>query len=323
MPVGRAGSSTLPLLLIAAALGAQPAVTSEAVHIPGPAGRIGGTLTLPAKTARPIPAVVTLTGSGAHFRDGNRTPADRYRPFAEIANRLAVCGVATLRLDDRGVGESDGNASAATAEDTAADARAGLAYLRGRDDIDAARVGLIGHSYGAEIAPIVAAADPSIGAVVLLGGPAKNFRETMRYQWRYTIEHDSTIAPEDRAAALARAMRQQELNVAASTEAWRRSIQDLDPLIAARQLRMPVLILQGLTDRAVSPEDANSLNRAIRESGNTHVDMHLFPGINHHFQLDAVGATNAYDRLPSQALAPVVLDAMCEWFRKTWKIETP
>ena len=179
---------------------------------------------------------------------------------------------------------------------------------------------MVGLSFGGWIGYLITAL---IGAVVLLGGPAKNFRETMRYQWRYTIEHDSTIAPEDRAAALARAMRQQELNVAASTEAWRRSIQDLDPLIAARQLRMPVLILQGLTDRAVSPEDANSLNRAIRESGNTHVDMHLFPGINHHFQLDAVGATNAYDRLPSQALAPVVLDAMCEWFRKTWKIETP
>jgi fermentation-respiration switch protein FrsA (DUF1100 family) len=140
----------------------------------------------------------------------------------------------------------------------------------------------------------------------------------MRYQWRYRIEHDPSIAPESREAALARAMQQQAINVAASTEEWRRSVQDLDPLVAARQVRMPVLILHGLTDRAVDPEDARLLERAIRESGNTRVELHLLPGINHHFQIDPIGATDAYDQLPSQALAPVVLDTMCAWFGTLW-----
>ena len=119
------------------------------VVVPGPAGPLAGTLTLPAGRG-PFPAVVTATGSGAHFRDGNRTPEHPYRPFRHIADALAACGVATLRLDDRGVGGSAGNADAATAEDTAADTAAAVRFLRARKDVDPKRVGLIGHSYGGD-----------------------------------------------------------------------------------------------------------------------------------------------------------------------------
>jgi dipeptidyl aminopeptidase/acylaminoacyl peptidase len=103
--------------------------------------------------------------------------------------------VATLRLDDRGVGESAGDANAATAEDTAADAEAALTFLRARPEIDPRHVGLIGHSYGGEIAPMVAAEDPAVAAVVLMAGPARPFRETMRYQNRYRIENDPPSPP--------------------------------------------------------------------------------------------------------------------------------
>ena len=301
-------------LAIVALLLASDAASLE-VRVPGPAGTLGGTLTLPGRGRAPFPAVVTLTGSGAHHRDGNRTPEHPYRPFRDIANALAGCGIATLRLDDRGVGASAGDANAATAEDTAADAHAALRFLRARSDIDPRRVGLVGHSYGGEIAPMVAAEDPAVAAVVLLAGPARPFRETMRYQHRYRIENDPAIAAADHDAALAEAMRQQEANVAVSTEAWRRSIQDRDPLPTARRLRMPVLILQGLNDRAVDPEDARRLERAIREGGNRRVERRLFPGVNHHFQRDPVGAREGYDRLPTQELAPEVLATLCSWLR--------
>lgn len=305
------------LILIAATLVASQA-DEQFVEIAGPAGRIGGTLTMPATTNHPVPAVVTLTGSGAHFRDGNRSAADAYRPFKEIAGQLASCGVATLRADDRGVGVSAGDANAATAEDTAADARAMIQFVRRQPHIDPARVVLLGHSYGGEIAPIVAAGDPTLAAVVLLGAPARNFRETMRYQWRYRIENDRSIAADKRAAALDRAMQQQEVSVRESREAWRRSIQDLDPLVAASQLRMPVLILHGTTDRAVDPADARMLERTIRSNGNTHVETHIFKGLNHHFNVDPLGATDRYALLPSQAVAPVMLNTLCNWLRGLW-----
>jgi dipeptidyl aminopeptidase/acylaminoacyl peptidase len=80
---------------------------------------------------------------------------------------------------------------------------------------------------------------------------------------------------------------------------------------------MPVLILHGLTDRAVSPEDAEMLERAIREGGNRRVARTLFPGVNHHFQRDPVGAREGYDRLPVQTLAPEVLATLCSWLRAT------
>lgn len=292
-------------------------VTPLEVTVPGPAGPLAGTLTLPARGEGPFPAVVTLTGSGAHHRDGNRTPEHPYRPFRHIAEALAGCGIATLRLDDRSVGGSAGDANAATAEDTAADARAALRFLRARKDVDGRRLALIGHSYGGIIAPIVAAEEPTLAAVVLMGAPAVSFRETMRYQHRYRIEHDASIAPAEREQALVRAMRQQEANVAASTEAWRKSVQHHDPLPVARRLRMPVLILQGTTDRAVAPEDAALLEAALRKAGNTRVARHLFTDVNHHFQKDSVGAREGYDRLPTQELAPEVLKAMCAWLTAT------
>ncbi|MET0553119.1 MAG: alpha/beta fold hydrolase [Vicinamibacteria bacterium] len=300
-----------PLTLASALLLAAVAHSFE-VRVPGPAGALGGTLTVPA-SAPPHPAVVTLTGSGAHFRDGNRTPDHPYRPFAQIASRLAACGIATLRLDDRGVGASGGDASAATLEDTAADARAALAFLRTRKDVDPARLALVGHSYGGIVAPQVAADDPALAAVVLLGAPARSFRETMRYQETYRIAHDPAVAPAQRAEALESAMRRQAANVAGSAEAWRRSIQDRDPLPTVRRLRMPVSVLHGTTDRAVDPADAGLLAGALRDAGNDRVTLRLFTDVNHHFQRDPVGAREGYDRLPTQDLAPEVLEALCAW----------
>jgi dipeptidyl aminopeptidase/acylaminoacyl peptidase len=299
------------MLLAAVLLLAGPVHTE--VRVDGPAGVLSGTLTLPAPGPAPVAAVLTITGSGAHFRDGNRTSIHPYRPFRQIAEKLAACGIATLRLDDRGVGGSQGDAAAAALEDTAADVRAGLAFLRARPEVDGARLALIGHSYGAIVAPMVAADDARLAALVLMGAPARSFRETMRYQHRYRIWNDASVPADRREAELAEAMRQQEANVAASAEAWRRSIQDRDPLPTARRVRQPVLILQGTTDRAVDPGDAVTLEHALRAAGNARVTRRTFAGVNHHFQRDPIGAREGYDRLPTQDLAPEVLDALCEW----------
>jgi uncharacterized protein len=301
-----------------AAAGYGKSGRQEEVSIAGREGRrLAGTLTLPVTGKPPFSAALTLTGSGAHFRDGNRTPDHPYRPFRHIAAALAARGVATLRLDDRGVGGSTGDASSATGDDTADDARVALEWLRQRADIDPARLALIGHSLGGEVAPLVAADDPRLAALVLMGAPAQNFRETMRYQHRYLIENDPEIPPGQRETALAEAMRRQEENVAASVEKWRPWAQDRDPLPTARRVRCPVLILHGLTDRAVPPDDASRLAEAIRGGGNARVTVRLFPSVNHHFQHDPVGARAGYDRLPTQDLEPAFLDALSSWLAET------
>lgn len=289
----------------------------EVVILGGDGRRLAGTLTLPDEGGPPLPVVVTLTGSGAHFRDGNRSPEHPYRPFRQIAEALAARGVATLRLDDRGVGGSTGDADAATGDDVAADARVAIAWLRGREDIDPTRIALIGHSFGGAVAPIVAADDPRLAAMVLLGAPARSFRETMRYQIRYTIEHDPSVAQEQRTAALEQAMDRQERNVATSGQKWRQWLQDRDPLPTARRVQCPVLLIHGLTDRAVPPDDAKLLAEAMRGAGNSRVTVRLFDSVNHHLQRDPVGARDGYDRLPTQDLAPEVLEALSDWLART------
>lgn len=291
------------------------AVQAVDVTFPGPAGTLAGTLSLP-EGQGPFPALLTLTGSGAHFRDGNRTPEHPYRPFREIAEKLRGCGVAVLRVDDRGVGGSTGNAAAASAADTLADAQAAMRFLRPHERIDGARIGAIGHSYGGQIAPMLAVAEPQLAGLVLMGAPAHSFRETMRYQHRWLIDNDPKIAPDDRRSALAAAMAQQARNVAAGREEWRRSTQDLDPLPVLRRVRVPVLILQGDTDRAVNPEDALLIEDTLRDAGNGAVERHLFHDVNHHFQRDPIGARAGYDRLPSQALVPELHETICAWAKR-------
>ena len=108
-----------------------------------------------------------------------------------------------------------------------------------------------------------------------------------------------------------------ERNVAASTEHWRQWSWSRDPLPTARLVRCPVLILQGLTDRAVSPDEARTLDRTLRTAGNRHITLKLFENLNHHFNVDPIGATDGYDRLPNQHLAPEFLETVSTWLSTT------
>ena len=93
-----------------------------------------------------------------------------HRPFLILADYLTRQGIAVLRVDDRGVGGSKGDASQATSEDFAQDVLAGVAYLKTRKEIDPKRIGLIGHSEGGIIAPIAATQSSDVAFIVLLAG---------------------------------------------------------------------------------------------------------------------------------------------------------
>ena len=101
-------------------------------------------ITLPkgASKDNKVPAIVTITGSGGQERDEQLFPNSTFQPFRQIADSLARRGIATLRMDDRGIGESKGNHATATSADFAEDIRAGLAFLRGRDEIDGTKLAL-------------------------------------------------------------------------------------------------------------------------------------------------------------------------------------
>lgn len=132
--------------------------------------QLAGTLVLPAGSG-PHPVLVMITGSGPQDRDNSNVEmVPGYRPYQEIAARLASEGIATLRYDDRGMGESTGNVNVATPPELATDVEAALAYLLQRPEIDAEQIGLLGHSEGGLVAGIVAADNPQVAFVVLLAG---------------------------------------------------------------------------------------------------------------------------------------------------------
>lgn len=172
----------------------------EEVRYPNPDAdiRLAGTLTLPPGEG-PFPAVALITGSGPQDRDETLLG---HKPFWVIADHLTRHGIAVLRSDDRGVGESGGDFSAATSMDFAGDAAAAAEYLRGRPEVDPDRVGLIGHSEGGLIAPIVSVEHGSVAFLVLLAGPGLPGEEILYLQ----------------GAAIARAMGSDEEQIRASRE---------------------------------------------------------------------------------------------------------
>jgi pimeloyl-ACP methyl ester carboxylesterase len=128
--------------------------------------KLAGILTLP-RTEGPFPAALLISGSGP--QDRNETVFG-HRPFLVLADYLTRRGIAVLRVDDRGVGGSTGDVAQSTSEDFAGDVLAGIEYLKSRKDIDANQIGLIGHSEGGIIAPILATQSPDVAFIVLMAG---------------------------------------------------------------------------------------------------------------------------------------------------------
>lgn len=129
--------------------------------------QLAGTLSLP-KGDGPFPAVVLISGSGPQNRNEELLG---HKPFLIIADHFSRAGIAVLRFDDRGVGESTGDFGAATSKDFATDVQAGIDFLKTRPDINASQIGLVGHSEGGLIGPMVAADNPDVAFLVLMAGP--------------------------------------------------------------------------------------------------------------------------------------------------------
>lgn len=287
--------------------------TAEEVRIKTAAGHtLVGTLTVPKHATGPVPVVVTITGSSRQDRDHNSAYGGPYRIFRQVADTLGRRGIAVLRLDDRGVGESTGNFESATTADRADDIRAGLAYLRSRREINGRRLGLVGLSEGGVIAPMIAATDPTLNGIVLMAAPASTGRKILEYQGRYNIQQNEAIRPEQRDSVYEAEAAKLEARL--DEEPWLRFFLSYDPLQTARRVRkVPVLILQGTTDRNVPPDDAQELAQAFRRAGNRDVTVRMFEGVNHIFLRDPDGNPKRYESLPSFEVGPQVLGAIADW----------
>ncbi len=147
-------------------LEAPPPYRAEEVNFAGPAGTIAGTITVP-PAGGAHPAVLLITGSGPQNRDEE---IFGFKPFRLIADHLTRNGIVVLRCDDRGVGGTTAKAAGATTADFAADALAGVAFLKTRPEVDVKRIGLLGHSEGGIVAPLAAVRSTDVAFIVLVSG---------------------------------------------------------------------------------------------------------------------------------------------------------
>jgi pimeloyl-ACP methyl ester carboxylesterase len=209
-----AGAATESAANAASAVtGAEPLPYSEQeVAFTNGDFQFAGTLTLP-ETSGPFPAVVMITGSGPQNRDEELFG---FKPFQVIADHLARAGIAVLRYDDRGVGGSTGSVATATSADFATDVLAAIQLLKQRDDIDSSKIGVIGHSEGGIVGPMVAQSG-ELAFVVILAGPSLSGTETLYDQGAKILQAKGATEEEMQQQ---RAMQEQLFAAIRSGQGW-------------------------------------------------------------------------------------------------------
>jgi dienelactone hydrolase len=300
--------------------------TAEEVKIKVKDYQLAGTLLLPKSGARPFPVVVTSTGSGQQTRD-EPMPFQNlkdYKPFRQIAEHLAARGIAVLRVDDRGVGDSTGleTLDKTTTFDFADDVRAQVAYLRTRRELDPKRIAIVGHSEGGVIAPLVAASDPQIAAIVLLAGTGKRGDAVLLYQMNRPIELNQAMTEEEKTKARMENERILRTVIEGGDTsklpalfrfAWTTAFLTYDPIPTIRKVRQPILIVQGALDRQVTADQAGLLAKAAREAGNKDVMVRVFPKLNHLFLPAVTGDESEYNSLETSRIGDDVIKIIGDW----------
>jgi dienelactone hydrolase len=307
--------------------------TAEEVTVNAKGFTLSGTLLLPKTGARPFPAVITITGSGQQTRDEPvpLSGLEKYAPMRQVAETLASRGIAVLRVDDRGVGKSGGFEvlMTATTSDFADDVRAQVAYLRSRAEIDPKRIALVGHSEGGNIAPMVAAEDSQIAAIVIMAGSAIRGDKISLAQLNEALEGETTMTEEQKNKQRAE---QQEIMRAVATGGdlskypaqvrlpWMKEFWTYDPLPTVRRVRQPILVLHGALDRQVTADQAEMIAQAARAAGNKKVTVRVFPNLNHLFLPAKTGAFSEYSTLETSIVGDDVLKTLGDWLEMKLKV---
>jgi pimeloyl-ACP methyl ester carboxylesterase len=303
---------------------------------------LAGTLSLP-KGDGPFPAVVLIPGTGYNTRDED---VWGHKVFLILADALTREGLAVLRYDKRGVGGSSGNYEAATTADFTSDAAAAVAWLKTQSQIDASRIGVLGHSEGGIIAPAVAAADKSVAFVIMIAGPSIRGDRLFVLQSAMTAKaygapddyiakrkifdqelYTAIISAPSESAALERAKilvargvtekivdaNEAETLPNDDTTPWERYFLAYDPAPTLARLTVPVLVLNGSLDVQVpAKENLAAARDALRNNPNaTIVEL---PGMNHLLQDAKTGAPNEYNDI-DETMSPAALKIITDWLR--------
>ena len=265
-------------------------VGERRVQFPGAGGvTIGATLAAPSSAvAGPVPGVLVVAGFGPADREGVASSGGVADPlYRDLSQALAGAGMASLRYDKRGTGQSvlppDQRLSF---DDLVADARAGLTFLGERREVDPAALAVVGHEEGGLVAMRLAAADPRVKALVLVSTPGRPLVEVLSDDFRNT--HGQAAADGFRAvvAGLLRTgtlpapeglpPEHRDFFPAGEVE-YLKQIFSLDPSAEAAQVGVPALVVRGALAAGVSASDSDRLAQALGPKA----EVVVGPGVGH------------------------------------------
>lgn len=310
---------------------------------------LSGTLTLPKNIKKPVVAIL-ISGSGPQNRDEEILD---HKPFLVLADHLTNNGIAVLRYDDRGVAKSEGTQKNATSADFATDVEAAITYLQTRKDIDTSKIGLIGHSEGGLIAPMVAANNNNVAFIVLLAGPGVNGAEVLKTQTKKAfelagltkkhidfnnkvseeiynmvkIENDNNklqiniidYLNEVKKVApdsYAKELTDTAIKIQAKTisSPWMTYFIKTNPKEFLNQVNCPVLAINGSKDiQVIADLNLSGIHSALKH--NDDVTVKKLEGLNHLFQTCETGAVNEYAKI-KETFSPKALQIISNWINK-------
>ncbi|MEN6333995.1 MAG: alpha/beta fold hydrolase [Phycisphaerales bacterium] len=308
--------------------------------------RIAGTLTIP-RGKGPFPAVLLIAGSGRSDRDESVLG---HKPFLVLADHLTRRGIAVLRVDKRGIGKSTGTFEGSGIKEFASDALAGVEYLKHRKEVDPRRIGLVGHSEGGSVAPMVAAQSADVSYLVLLAAPGMSafdilvlqdgteakaagcsdeqvslIRGFSRRYYGIVLRSKDAAEVERETNALYASLTDAEkkaidwpnlhgtLSLAWGLDPTSRGTLESDIRPTLRQVQCPVLALNGGMDAQVpAKENLADIEEALKAGGNKDHTLRELPGLNHLFQTCRTGAVSEYIKI-EETMSPTVLQIVSDW----------
>ncbi|GAA0873324.1 hypothetical protein GCM10009117_24710 [Gangjinia marincola] len=313
--------------------------------------QLAGTLFLPEKSKK-APVAIIISGSGPQNRNGTLLGHEYY---LVLADHLVRQGIAVLRYDERGVAESEGEFKGSTSADFSTDVEAAISYLNTRKDINKKKIGLIGHSEGGLIAPMVASRNTDVAYVVMMAGPGLDGGRVLSTQ----VEKSTALQganPEvaklnaDFIAIIAHKIRQKNDTLGLDKEiksAWKQKRDSLssflqqaynmdllsaqmsfhkdpwmyeffrlDPQEYLKKITVPVLAINGSLDVQVIAEvNLPQIKNALASSPSKDVTVKELEGLNHLFQEATTGSALEYAQI-KQTISPSVLELIAAWINE-------
>src|SRR5271170_43887 len=262
---------------------------------------LAGTLTLPQGDG-PFPAAVLIAGSGPQDRDGTIA---NHKPLLVLADYLTRNGIAVLRYDKRGVGQSTGSTEAATTMDLAGDALCAIKYLKSHKEIDPAKIGLIARAGGMPDAQILSSLNFDKEAYDLVQKEQDSAVITKKLKDLVKSSSMDTAMPPGALDAQLRMM----------TSPWFRYFLSYDPVPDLKKTKCPVLVLYGEKDLQVPPKiNLPLVQKAFKDGGNTQAEVRQLPDLNHLFQHAYKGSPSEYAAI-DETFSPDALKAVGDWLQ--------